>query len=99
MASSVDDVFERPERIELAQNYPNLFNPSTAISYKLPRAGEVTLEVFNMTGRRIAVLANEFQTAGSYIYDFDASNLSSGVYMYRLQFSGSTLTRKMTLIK
>ena len=99
VASSVDDVYERPERIELAQNYPNPFNPSTAISYKLPRAGEVTLEVFNMTGRRIAVLANEFQTAGSYNYDFDASNLSSGVYMYRLQFSGSTLTRKMTLIK
>lgn len=99
VASSVDGVFERPERIELSQNYPNPFNPSTAISYKLPQAGDVTLEVFNMTGRRIAVLANEFQTAGSYNYDFDASNLSSGVYMYRLQTSGSTLTRKMTLIK
>lgn len=72
---------------------------STVISYNLPRAGAVSLQVFDMTGRRIAVLAEEFQSAGAYNYDFDASNLSSGVYMYRLQTSGTVLTRKMTLIK
>src|SRR6056297_1580870 len=99
VTSSVDGVTEKPQRVELSQNYPNPFNPSTVISYNLPQAGAVTLEVFDMTGRRIAVLAEEFQSAGSYSYDFDASTLSSGVYMYRLQSAGSVLTRKMTLIK
>lgn len=99
LASSVDGVEERPKRIELSQNYPNPFNPSTVISYNLPQQGAVSLQVFDMTGRRIAVLAEEFQAAGAYTYEFDASNLSSGVYMYRLQTSGTVLTRKMTLIK
>jgi len=99
MASSVDDNVEKPNRIELSQNFPNPFNPSTVISYTLPEAGSVSLEVFDMTGRRIAVLAQGNQAAGAYTYDFDASSLSSGVYMYRLQSAGTVLTRKMTLIK
>lgn len=99
VTSSVDGVTEQPQRVELSQNYPNPFNPSTVISYNLPQAGNVSLEVFDMTGRRIAVLAEEFKAAGSYTHDFNASNLSSGVYMYRLQSAGTVLTRKMTLIK
>ena len=99
MTSSVDNNIENPNRIELAQNYPNPFNPSTVISYNLPQAGAVSLEVFDMAGRRIAVLSEGFQPAGGYTVDFDASELSSGVYMYRLQSAGAVLTRKMTLIK
>jgi hypothetical protein len=99
VVNSVDPVTERPQRLELAQNYPNPFNPSTVISYNLPQAGAVTLEVFDITGRQIAVLSEGFQPAGAYTFEFDASELSSGVYMYRLQSSGAVLTRKMTLIK
>lgn len=99
VTSSVDGGAEQPQRVELSQNYPNPFNPSTVISYNLPRAGAVTLEVFDMTGRRIAILAEGVKSAGAYTYEFDASQLSSGVYMYRLQSAGTVLTRKMTLIK
>jgi len=65
----------------------------------LPQAEGISLQVFDMTGRRIAILAEEFQAARSHTYDFDASNLSSGVYMYRLQSAGTVLTRKITPIK
>lgn len=99
VVNSVNPGSERPERLELAQNYPNPFNPATVINYTLPEAGNVALEVFDMTGRRVAVLTNGVQSAGSHSIDFDASDLSSGVYMYRLQTAGSVLTRKMTLIK
>lgn len=99
VVNSVGPGSEQPQRLELAQNYPNPFNPSTEISYNLPQAGAVTLEVFDMTGRRISVLTNRVQSAGTYTLTFDASDLSSGVYMYRLQSGGSVLTRKMTLIK
>lgn len=99
VVNSVNPGSERPERLELAQNYPNPFNPATVINYTLPEAGNVALEVFDMTGRRVAVLTHGVQAAGSHSIDFDASDLSSGVYMYRLQTAGSVLTRKMTLIK
>lgn len=90
---------ERPNRLELAQNYPNPFNPVTVIGYSLPQASEVSIEIFDMTGRRVAVLSEGVQSAGRHTAEFDASDLSSGVYMYRLQSAGSVLTRKMTLIK
>ena len=99
VTNSVDIDSEAPRRIELAQNYPNPFNPSTVISYTLPQSGSVSLEVFDMTGRRIAVLTEGNKSAGTHSFEFDASQLSSGVYMYRLQSSGTTLTRKMTLVK
>lgn len=90
---------QQPESISLRQNYPNPFNPTTIISYQLPRAGSVQLELFDMTGQRIAVLKEGMQSAGSHTVEFDASSLSSGVYIYRLQSAGTVLTRKMTLIK
>ncbi len=88
-----------PEKISLAQNYPNPFNPTTIISYELPEAGEVSLDVFDITGRQVATLVNGHIQAGSHQVTFDASNLSSGIYIYRLQTGGTTLTRKLTLIK
>ncbi|RNC82990.1 MAG: T9SS C-terminal target domain-containing protein [Balneola sp.] len=88
-----------PEQITLAQNYPNPFNPGTRILFEVPRAGRVSLEVFNLVGQKVAQLVDEQKPAGRYEVTFDASSLSSGVYVYRLTTGGQQLTRKMTLIK
>ncbi|MEX0843624.1 MAG: alpha-amylase family glycosyl hydrolase, partial [Balneolaceae bacterium] len=77
-----------PNTFRLNQNYPNPFNPSTVISYQLAGNSEVTLEVFDMLGRKVSTLVNERKSAGSYQVNFDASNLSSGMYFYRLQAGG-----------
>jgi hypothetical protein len=84
---------------ELYGNYPNPFNPTTRIQYALPFASHVRLEVFDLMGRRVALLVDGEQRAGSQFVNFDASSLSSGVYVYRLTAAGQTLTRKMTLVK
>ncbi|MEQ9263853.1 MAG: T9SS type A sorting domain-containing protein, partial [Balneolaceae bacterium] len=89
-----------PTTISLDQNYPNPFNPSTNINFALPSAQRVTLKVYDMLGREVATLINnENIAAGQQSVTFDASNLSSGVYIYRLVGSNIALTRKMTLIK
>ena len=88
-----------PNVYSLAQNYPNPFNPSTLIQYSIAEPGNVTLEVYNMLGQKVAQLVNGTQNAGAHTIQFDASALSSGVYIYQLK-SGSYLeTRKMMLIK
>ncbi|MGM0459008.1 MAG: T9SS type A sorting domain-containing protein [Bacteroidota bacterium] len=99
VVSSNETENERPNRLELAQNYPNPFNPVTVIGYSLPRSSEVSIEIYDMTGRRVAVLNEGVQNAGRHSVEFDASDLSSGIYMYRLHSSGNVLTRKMTLVK
>jgi hypothetical protein len=88
-----------PQSMELQQNYPNPFNPTTSIEYAVPQSGQVTLEVFNMMGQKVATLVNQTLAAGQHVATFDASNLSSGTYMYRLQAGNQVQTRKMTLIK
>ncbi len=94
---------ERPREYMLEQNYPNPFNPSTIIRYQLPANSAVKLEVFDMVGRRVASLVNAEQTAGRYEVNFNATNLASGVYFYRLQANspqGSyTKIMKMLLVK
>jgi hypothetical protein len=90
---------ELPSTITLDQNYPNPFNPSTVIRYQLPEAAQVSLEVFDMAGRKVADLVNGQVSAGSHTVNFDASQLSSGIYMYRLQTGSTTLTRKLTVVK
>ncbi|MFW6347331.1 MAG: T9SS type A sorting domain-containing protein, partial [Cyclonatronaceae bacterium] len=97
--TSVPDGNELPSTVSLAQNYPNPFNPTTQISYELPESAEVRLDVFNVMGQRVATLVHENRSAGAHDVKFDASNLSSGVYLYRLSVGSSVLTRKMTLIK
>lgn len=88
-----------PEVTALAQNYPNPFNPSTRISFVLAESGPVMLQVFDLLGRRVATLVDGDLPAGSHVRPFDAAGLAGGVYMYRLTTAGSTLTRKMSLLR
>ena len=90
---------ELVEGFELRQNYPNPFNPTTQISFTLPQASDVTLSVYNVIGQRVAVLANDVLQSGQHTYSFDASNLASGMYLYRLQTDNFSSVRKMMLIK
>ncbi len=90
-----------PNEFVLEQNYPNPFNPSTILKYSLPESGYVTLKVYDILGSEVATLVNEYQKPGNYSTEFRAqsSELSSGVYFYRLNYNGQTLTRKMILMK
>ncbi|TVQ75657.1 MAG: T9SS C-terminal target domain-containing protein, partial [Balneolaceae bacterium] len=101
--TSADDAdlhSELPDRITMDQNYPNPFNPSTQIRYFLPEAAEVRLEVFNLMGQRIDVLVDgQQQQAGTHELTFDASHLSSGIYLYRLQTPEKSITRRMMFVK
>jgi hypothetical protein len=90
---------EVPAEFALEQNFPNPFNPSTTIRYALPEAAQVRLEVYTLTGQRVAVLASGEQRAGWHTASFDGSALASGVYIYRLQAGGFVQTRKLMLIK
>jgi hypothetical protein len=84
---------------ELAQNYPNPFNPSTEISFSLAKSEKVKLTVYNLLGKEVAVLVNGMRNAGSQSVTFDAKNLSSGVYFYKLEAGTSIAAKKMMLIK
>jgi hypothetical protein len=90
---------EIPKVYALAQNYPNPFNPSTNIKFGLPKSSIVKLTVFDITGRQVAVLVDGQLNAGNYAYDFDASNIASGVYFYKLQANEFTSVKKMLLVK
>jgi 1,4-alpha-glucan branching enzyme len=90
-----------PNDFSLSQNYPNPFNPSTVISYQLPASGYVTLKVFDLLGREVVTLVDEFKNAGTYNSQFSILNsqLPSGIYFYRLQSGKFISTKKMVLIK
>ena len=88
------------EEFALHQNYPNPFNPRTMISYSIPQSGFVKLNIYNILGREIQILMNEFQPAGLYNFDFDVSQLSDGVYFYQLKVGNRySETKKMLYIK
>ncbi len=87
------------DNFSLEQNYPNPFNPSTTIKYSVPEKGNVTIRVYDMLGAEVATLINVTQEAGSYEINFDASKLSSGIYIYRLNAVTVSLSKKMMLLK
>jgi len=88
-----------PSEYALHQNYPNPFNPSTAIKYALPSESDVKIEIFDLLGRKLAEILNEKQSAGVYSINFDASEFSSGIYLYRLTANGTILSKKMILLR
>jgi hypothetical protein len=88
-----------PLTFNLEQNYPNPFNPSTTINYSVPQAGNIVLSVYNTVGEEVAVLANGYSESGRFNVTFDASNLPSGVYLYKLQSANTVQTKKMMLLK
>ncbi|MBS1551707.1 MAG: T9SS type A sorting domain-containing protein [Bacteroidetes bacterium] len=88
-----------PDRFSLSQNYPNPFNPNTKIAFEIPKEGNVTLSVYDNGGKLVSTLVNGYKAAGYYTVDFSASNLSSGVYFYKIEYNGLSKVMKMTVIK
>lgn len=88
-----------PEKFSLSQNYPNPFNPSTKIKFSIPQESRVSLKLYDVTGKEVGTLVNEFMQTGSYTINFNANELSSGIYFYQLQTDGFVQTKKMTLLK
>lgn len=94
-----DPVEVIPTNFVLHQNYPNPFNPATTIQYSLPQSANVILKVYDMLGREVRTLVEGYQNAGTYRAQFDASSLSSGIYLYRLSAGTVNEVRKMMLVK
>ena len=90
---------EIPTTYDLAQNFPNPFNPSTTIRYQIPQDGIVTLKIYDILGSEVATLVNEEKVAGKYEVNFNASSLASGVYIYKIQSSSFVNSKKMILLK
>jgi hypothetical protein len=88
-----------PKKYALYQNYPNPFNPTTTISYDLPKYGLVKIKIFDITGREMAILVNEFKSAGSYKLVFNGTSFASGVYFYKIEAGNFIETKRMVLIK
>ena len=87
------------KEFSLSQNYPNPFNPVTIISYQLPKTGFVTLKVYDVLGNDVVTLVNEEKPAGNYNINFDASELPSGVYYYKIRAGNYVETKKMMFLK
>ncbi|TVM01077.1 MAG: hypothetical protein CV087_11390 [Candidatus Brocadia sp. WS118] len=88
-----------PNEFSLSQNYPNPFNPATKIKYSIPKSGLVTLKIYDILGKEVTTLINEVKNAGTYEAVFNGTNLSSGVYFYKLETTGFVDTKKMFLLK
>jgi hypothetical protein len=92
-----------PKNFALMQNYPNPFNPSTTIEFSIPQTSNVTIEVYNVIGENVASLVNQTLEAGYHRFNFNASNLPSGTYVYQLKATGQNGTfvdtKKMLLMK
>jgi hypothetical protein len=99
MNTANEKELDTPQEFSLSQNYPNPFNPTSNIRFTLPQSAKVTLQVFNITGQLVATLANSKMSAGEHTVQFNASNLASGVYIYRMIAGDFVQTKKMTLIK
>ncbi len=90
---------DTPMNYELSQNYPNPFNPSTTIKFSIPEGSQVSLKIYNSLGQEIKTLVNRFMETGIHTVNFNAVDLNSGMYFYRLDAGEFSHVRKMTLIK
>ncbi len=109
IVGSADNIENAPAQFKLYQNYPNPFNPTTTIKYSIPNVVEtkyisslqqwVTLKIYDILGAEVAVLVNEYKSPGNYKAVFDASNLSSGIYFYRLNTRNYSTVKKMILLR
>lgn len=99
IATSIERSDESANRVSLMQNHPNPFNPSTVVGFQLSVAGQTSLKVYDLLGREVAVLIDGMMSAGSHSVTFDASALTSGLYMYRIVSEGASASRQMLLIK
>lgn len=99
LSVSIEENIEVPSESELIQNYPNPFNPTTVISFKLAESGLTSLKVYDILGREVSTLLNENMTSGTHKISFNASNLSSGIYIYQLTTETGSQSKRMTLIK
>lgn len=102
VADSTTDVLaagELPTTFALKQNYPNPFNPTTRIEYQLPKEAFVSLKVYNLIGQEVATLVNQSRAAGTYITDWNAEGLPSGMYFYKMQAGAFSSTRRMMVVK
>lgn len=99
LSTGINSSKTNPVQFQLLQNYPNPFNPSTVISYHVPMLSDVTLKIYDVLGREISILVNEEKKVGSYEVNFDGSNLTSGIYFYKLSVGKFSETNKMTLLK
>jgi hypothetical protein len=98
--TAISDLGLNPNRYELGQNYPNPFNPSTTIRYSIARTSDVKLVIYNVLGQRVAVIANvKNQKPGTYEVDFNAREIASGMYFYRIEAGSYRATKKMILLK
>ena len=84
---------------QLYQNYPNPFNPTTDIKFDIPKDANVKVKIYDILGREVASVINEFKKAGEYSISYDASNLASGIYIYKIEANDLTDAKKMILIK
>jgi hypothetical protein len=98
-SKTIEINFGLPAEFELSQNYPNPFNPVTTIKFSLPESGNVKLTIYNLLGEQVEEPINEFKNAGVHTINFNASELNSGVYIYKIESNGFVQSRKMTLIK
>lgn len=97
--TGVDDLLNLPTRFDLSQNYPNPFNPITTIKYQIPEETFVGIKVYNLLGSEVTTLVNEMRTVGTYEVKFNASQLTSGIYIYKIQAGQFSQMKKMVLVK
>jgi hypothetical protein len=98
-ATAIDDNVSRPDKFTLLDNYPNPFNPLTKIRFAVPQTGNVTLEIYDVLGKKVATLLDGYIEAGKHSFSWDATVQPSGIYFCRLTTGGKTLTHGITLLK
>ncbi len=94
-----EEIIDTPSKYLLAQNYPNPFNPTTRIEFSIPSESNVEVKVFNTLGMEVATLLNEHKQAGTHSVEFNATNLSSGIYFYKIVSGNYTDIKKMILLR